>query len=130
MLQIVPMQDKDREKEICRAVADADDNSRVLHMTDGAEELGYVVVSLRETVLFIHEFCVNGKTDFAAEKPGMEEIFILDTLMRSAASFGETNGADHIKTTFPDFHSFFKLRKFDVTDEYAETPMSTIVHYE
>ena len=124
------MQEKDRERAICRAAAGADGDSRVLVMTDGAEELGYVVVSLREDVLYIHEFNVNGRTDFAAEKPGMEEIFILDTLMRSAASFGETNGANHIKTTFPDFHNFFKLRKFDVTDECAETPMCTIVHYE
>ena len=124
------MQEKDRELAICKAVAGAGDNSRVLVMTDGAEELGHVVVSLKEQVLYIHEFNVGGKTDFTAEKPGMEEIFILDTLMRSAASFGETNGADHIRTTFPDFHSFFKLRRFDVTDEYAETPMSTIVHYE
>ena len=130
MLQIVPMQEKDREKAICLAAEGADAESRVLVMTDGAEELGYVVVSLRADVLFIHQFNLGGKTDFSAEKPGMEEIFILDTLMRSAASFGETNGANHIKTTFPDFHSFFKLRKFDVDDTHAETPMSTIVHYE
>lgn len=124
------MQEKDRELEICRAAAVAEDNARVLMMTDGTEELGYVVVSLKEQVLYIHKFNVGGKTDFTGEKPGMEEVFILDTLMRSAASFGETNGADHIRTTFPDFHSFFKLRKFDVTDECAETPMRTIVHYE
>ncbi|MBQ2669088.1 MAG: hypothetical protein IJF56_10725 [Clostridia bacterium] len=130
MLEIIPMQAKDREKEICSRTAGADADSRVLVMTDGAEELGYVVVSLREAVLYIHEFNVNGRTDFSAEKPGMEEIFILDTLMRSAASFGENNGANHIKTTFPDFHNFFKLRKFDVTETCAETPMSTIVHYE
>ena len=130
MLQIVPMQEKDREKEICLAVAGADADSRVLVMTDGAEELGYVVVSIRDAVLYIHEFCVGGKKDFSLEKPGMEEVFILDTLMRSAASFGENNGADHIRTTFPDFHSFFKLRKFDVAEDHAETPMTTIVHYE
>ena len=124
------MQEKDREKALCLAAEGADDKSRVLMMTDGAEELGYVVVSLRENVLFIHQFSVGGKVDFSAGKPGMEEIFILDTLMRSAASFGETNGADFIKTTFPDFHSFFKLRKFDVDDTHAETPMHTIVHYE
>ena len=124
------MQAKDREKEICSRTAGAGAESRVLAMTDGSEELGYVVVSLKDAVLYIHGFNVSGKTDFTGEKPGMEEIFILDTLMRSAASFGENNGADQIKTTFPDFHSFFKLRKFDVTEDHAETPMSTIVHYE
>ena len=130
MLQIVPMQEKDREKAICLKTAGADAESRVLIMTDGAEELGHVVVSLRDAVLYIHGFDLGGKTDFSTEKPGMEEIFILDTLMRSAASFGETNGANHIRTTFPDFYDFFKLRRFDVTDTHAETPMSTIVHYE
>ena len=130
MLEIVPMQARDREKEICSRTAGADERSRVLAMTDGADELGYVVVSLKEDVLYIHGFSVNGRTDFSGEKPGMEEVFILDTLMRSAASYGENNGANHIKTTFPDFHSFFKLRKFDVTETCAETPMSTIVHYE
>lgn len=130
MLQIVPMQEKDREREICLKTEGADAESRVLAMTDGTEELGYTVVSLKDDVLYIHGFNIGGKTDFSAEKPQMDEIFILDTLMRSAASFGETNGANHIKTTFPDFFDFFKLRRFDVSDTCAETPMSTIVHYE
>ena len=59
------MQEKDREKAICLKTAGADAESRVLVMTDGAEELGHVVISLRESVLYIHGFDLGGKTDFS-----------------------------------------------------------------
>lgn len=124
------MQEKDREEAICRETAGADVESRVLEMTDGEESLGHVVVSLKEDTLWIHGFSVSGRRNFSAEKPDMGTVFILDTLMRSAASFGETNGANCIKTTFPDFFDFFKLRHFTVEADHAETPMTTIVHYE
>lgn len=124
------MQEKVKEEAICRETAGADAESRVLEMTDGEESMGYVVVSLKADTLYIHGFSVNGRTDFSAEKPDMGTVFILDTLMRSAASFGEANGANYIRTTFPDFFDFFKLRHFTIEADHAKTPMSTIVHYE
>lgn len=124
------MQEKDREEAISRKTEGAGADARVLVMTDGEEELGYAVVGIQNGTLLIYGFSVSGRTDFAGEKPDMETVFVLDTLMRAAASFGETNGADKIETTFPDFFGFFKLRGFTVLESHAETPMSTIVRYE
>lgn len=96
-------------------------------MTDGNEELGYVIVeSIRKTIV-IHKLAVKGY-DFV-EKPDMEQIFVLDSLMRAAASYGEIRGANAIKTEFPDFYDFFKLRRFHTDDEHAYAPMDTIVTY-
>ena len=130
MLQIVPMQEKDREEAICRKTEGAGADARVLVMTDGDAELGYAVAAVQDETLVLYGFSVSGRTDFTQEKPDMETVIILDTLMRSAASFGETNGANRIRTAFPDFFDFFKLRGFAVEETHAETPMSTIVHYE
>ena len=66
---------------------------------------------------------------FAAEKPDAETVFVLDTLLRAAASFGEVHGARRIRTAFPDFYDFFRLRGFEALEQYAEAPMEAIVHY-
>ena len=97
------MEERDREAAVLRETPGADAEARVLVMTDGADELGLVVAGVRERTLVVYGFSVAGRTDFTAEKPDAETVFILDTLLRSAASFGEVNGADRIRTTFPGF---------------------------
>ena len=89
-----------------------------------------VVVALEDDTLVFYGFSVSGQTDFTKAKPDPMTTFVLDTLMRSAASFGETNGMNHIRTAFPDFFDFFKQRGFAVAEDHAEAPMSLIVHYE
>ena len=110
------MEERDREAAVLRETPGADAEARVLVMTDGADELGLVVAGVRERTLVVYGFSVAGRTDFTAEKPDAETVFILDTLLRSAASFGEVNGADRIRTTFPDFYDFFRLRGFGSAD--------------
>lgn len=97
-------------------------------MTDRGELLGWTAVELSEGALRILKLTA-GNYDFS-QKPNSEEAFILDTLMRSAASYGETFGAGSIETAFPDFHGFFAARGFDTDETHAFTPMSTIVRYE
>lgn len=123
------MDEKDREADVLRATAGAGAEARVLVMTDGADELGYVVAGVYGQTVSIHAFSVAGKTDFSAEKPDAQTTFILDTLLRAAASFGEVHGASSIRTDFPDFFGFFAKRGFEAHDTYAEAPMSVIVHY-
>lgn len=130
MLQIVPMAEKTEEAALLAKIEGAPDNGRVLVMTDGEETLGYVVVALEDDTLVFYGFSVSGQTDFTKAKPDPMTTFVLDTLMRSAASFGETNGMNHIRTAFPDFFDFFKQRGFTVAEDHAEAPMSLIVHYE
>lgn len=122
------MADREREKELLAAVEGAGPEARVLAMTDRGEELGTVAVELRDGTLHILQMRA-GEYDFS-RKPQGEEAFILDTLLRSAASWGENFGAGEIVTAFPDFFDFFKARGFAADDSHAFTPMSTIVRYE
>ena len=122
------MADREREKELLAAVEGAGPEARVLAMTDGGEVLGTVAVELRDGTLHILQMRA-GEYDFS-RKPQGEEAFILDTLLRSAASWGENFGAGEIVTAFPDFFDFFKARGFASDDSHAFTPMSTIVRYE
>lgn len=122
------MADREREKELLAAVEGAGPEARVLAMTDREEELGTVAVELRDGTLHILQMRA-GEYDFS-RKPQGEEAFILDTLLRSAASWGENFGAGEIVTAFPDFFDFFKARGFASDDTHAFTPMSTIVRYE
>lgn len=122
------MADREREKELLAAVEGAGPEARVLAMTDRGEELGTVAVELRDGTLHILQMRA-GEYDFS-RKPQGEEAFILDTLLRSAASWGENFGAGEIVTAFPDFFDFFKARGFASDDSRAFTPMSTIVRYE
>lgn len=122
------MADREREKELLAAVEGAGPEARVLAMTDRGEELGTVAVELRDGALHILQMRA-GEYDFS-RKPQGEEAFILDTLLRSAASWGENFGAGEIVTAFPDFFDFFKVRGFASDDSHAFTPMSTIVRYE
>ncbi|HIV46371.1 MAG TPA: hypothetical protein H9749_01020 [Candidatus Acutalibacter stercorigallinarum] len=128
MIEILPMADREREKELLAAVEGAGPEARVLAMTDRGEELGTVAVELRDGTLHILQMRA-GEYDFS-RKPQGEEAFILDTLLRSAASWGENFGAGEIVTAFPDFFDFFKARGFASDDSHAFTPMSTIVRYE
>ena len=80
------MADREREKELLAAVEGAGPEARVLAMTDRGEELGTVAVELRDGTLHILQMRA-GEYDFS-RKPQGEEAFILDTLLRSAASWG------------------------------------------
>lgn len=125
MIQVKAMENREEERKLLDA---AGVEGRVLSMKDGGQEVGYVIVDLQEGTLLLRKLAAKGY-DFT-QPPRGEELFILDTLMRSAASWGEDHGADAIATCFPDFFGFFKARGFTVDEEHAFTPMSTIVRYE
>ncbi len=121
------MEDREQEKELLKQVEEAGDDARALVMTDRGQQVGWAAVELKQGVLRILKLCAEGY-DFS-RKPQGEEIFVLDTLMRSAASYGENFGAAFVETAFPDFYGFFQARGFDVEENRAFTPMSTIVKY-
>lgn len=128
MIEILPMEDRERERALLRKVEAAGENARILAMTERGKTLGWVAVELRGAVLHILRLSA-GAYDFTAP-PTMEESFVLDTLVRSAASYGENFGAASIETAFPDFYRFFAVRGFSTDEAHAFTPMSTIVKYE
>lgn len=97
-------------------------------MCEREDTLGYVAVRVEGQELCILKLWAKGY--HTAQKPNMEQTFVLDSLMRAAASFGEVNGASQIVTAFPDFWDFFQKRGFETDAFHAFTPMDTIVHYE
>ena len=103
------MENREEERKLLDA---AGVEGRVLSMKDGGQEVGYAIVDLQEGTLLLRKLAAKGY-DFT-QPPQGETLFILDTLMRSAASWGEDHGA----------------RGFTVDEEHAFTPMSTIVRYE
>lgn len=128
MIEILPMPDREQERSILAEIDGAGPEARVLAMVERGETLGTAALELNGSVLRILRLTAGGY-DFSAAPKG-ETVFILDSLMRSAASYGENFGADRIETAFPDFYGFFKARGFDCDESHAFTPMSTIVRYE
>ena len=128
MIEILPISNHEEELELLSQVNCGYDEARVLTMAERGKRLGWVALELDKTMLRILKLEAIGY-DFSSRPQG-EETFILDSLMRSAASYGETFGADSIETAFPDFFDFFRARGFDTDDKHAFAPMSTIVKYE
>ncbi len=124
------MADREREKELLAELSENADeaNLRVLAMCEQEDTLGYVAVKVEGQELCILKLWAKGY--HISQKPNMEQTFILDSLMRAAASFGEVNGASQILTAFPDFWDFFQKRGFKTDESHAFTAMETIVHYE
>lgn len=122
------MKDRALEAERLRALGAAE-NARLLVMTDGGEELGAAVARVEGGTLLIDRLMTSSGVDLGKDAPDPEASFILDTLMRSAASFGEANGADRIEVPFPDRFGFFAARGFETGEDGAKAPMSLIVHY-
>lgn len=99
----------------------------MLQMQDGGETRGDVILRVQNETLCILRFSVNGYD--LKQAPDLEQAFVLDALMRAAASYGENNGAAEITTAFPDFYDFLKRRGFKAAGGRMQTPMSTIVRY-
>lgn len=128
MIEILPMEDREKERAILEGIDCAGPQARVLAMCERGNTLGTAAVELDGAMLRILRLTAEGY-DFS-QAPKGETVFILDSLMRSAASYGENFGAVRIETAFPDFFGFFRARGFDSDDTHAFTPMSTIVKYE
>ena len=117
------MENREEERKLLDA---AGVEGRVLSMKDGGQEVGYVIVDLQEGTLLLRKLAAKGY-DFT-QPPRGEELFILDTLMRSAASWGEDHGSDAIATCFPDFFGFFKARGFTVDEEAINAAIEAAVN--
>ncbi|NBI17052.1 hypothetical protein D1841_03815 [Neglecta sp. X4] len=128
MIEILPMEDREKERSLLERLPLSGGEARVLLMKDKGEPLGHAAVELWEDTLRILKLEAAGWD--SSQKPQGEQIFILDTLMRSAASYGETFGAGKIETAFPDFFGFFQARGFETDDAHSFGPMSLIVKYE
>ena len=96
MIEILPMEDREREKSLLGDLPTPGGEPRALCMKDKSGELGYALVELLGEKLRILKLEAAGYAP--AQKPQGEAAFVLDTLLRSAASYGETFGASEIET--------------------------------
>ena len=121
------MEDREREKSLLDGLSQkGEDNARVLLMQDGKEELGWVAVDICHSVLRMLHMEVPG---FELDKLSGEGVFVADSLMRSAASYGAAVGAYRIKSMQPQLSEFLRLRGFTPEKTGAETGLETIVKY-
>ncbi len=121
------MEDREREKSLLDGLSQkGEDNARVLLMQDGKEELGWVAVDICHSVLRMLHMEVPG---FELDKLSGEGVFVADSLMRSAASYGAAVGAYRIKSMEPQLSEFLRLRGFTPEKNGAETGLETIVKY-
>ena len=127
MIQILPMEAREREQALLESLPVLGDGPRGLAMEDRGEALGYVAVELLDGALRILKLEAAGWD--VSQKPQGEQVFVLDSLVRAAASYGETFGAQRIETVFRDFFGFFKARGFGVDESHAFGPMGLIVRY-
>ena len=120
------MADRAAEEEILRTIGEKEADARVLMMTDGGRQAGFVAVDIVGDTLRMLKFVLYNQLEIS----DMDRDFFLDTLMRSAASYGETKGASKLATTDSNMNEFLRKKGFEIDDCHAFAPMSLIVHYE
>lgn len=121
------MEDLSEEQALLQRENIANEGTRVLCMTDGSTEMGCIAVQLSgDTVRFLYMHAEN--YDFM-NSPNMEQYFILDSLLRAGASYGEVHGAAYIQVDIPDFYDFFLKHGFKKQGQCMHGPVSLIVKY-
>ncbi len=121
------MKDKAREEELLQNLLERGDKSRVLLMSERGVELGYVTLFIKGKTLVIAEMSLFKDCNF--DKLNMEDSVFCDCLMRAAASFAETNGANFIETLDSTYNTFLKTKGFETTETNAFIDMNKIVKY-
>ncbi len=96
-------------------------------MDENGSELGWVSLKIDGETLVIIKFELTGGFDI--NNLDMEQVFFLDSLMRSAASYGEVHGAVDIKTADNAYNAFLAKKKFLTDEQGAFILMSEIVKY-
>ena len=131
MLQIVPMEERDREAAVLRETPGADAEARVLVMTDGADELGLVVCRRARKDARRLRLFGGGPDGFHRRKAGCRRPFLSSIRScapprHSARSTARTGSG----RTFPDFYGLLPpARGSRRPRSHMEAPMSAIVHY-
>ena len=127
MLTILPIKEKGRLQEICKEVPGAENTVDVLLMKDEEEELGYVVVDIKASVLRMISMKVPGE-EFK-EPLTTEQRFCADSLMRAAASYGANNGAYKIESHIPQINHMLQGLGWVLEGNIAFTELKNIVKF-
>ena len=127
MLTILPIKEESRLQEILKGIPGAEDNADVLLMKEGEDELGYVAVAIKSSVLHMLAMEAGGG---ALKVPlTMEQRFCADSLMRAAASYGANNGAYKIESHIPQINGMLQGLGWQLEDDIAVTELKNIVKF-
>ena len=95
MIAILPLQDPKRVEDLLADVPDRGDSAAVLMMGDRDEELGYVAVDVKDSILRMRKLEVFGGS---LGQPDLNVRVCVDSLTRAAASYGANKGAYRIES--------------------------------
>lgn len=127
MLTILPMENQAEQDALLAGIPEkAAGDARILMMQDGNERLGWVAVDMEHSILRMVHMEIPG---CELDKLSGEAVFIADSLMRAAASYGAATGAYRIVSAQPALNEFLRARGFTPKETGAETDLSTIVKY-
>ena len=124
MITILPMDDPVKKQSMLAAYPQISGEADVIVMAEKELEYGSAVLSVDGTVLKIYDITVCGQSLSSLDMTGK---FVADSLMRSAASYGEHHGAVRIEVYIPELNDFLQQKGFAPEETCMATPMSTIV---
>ena len=127
MLTILPMQEQDRKEELLREIPDAEKSAEILMMRDGEEELGYVAIDIKSSVVRMLKIVLGGNP--LPEHLGAEDRFLVDSLMRATASYGANNGAYKIECREEAAWEALMISGFQKEGNVSVTELKNIVRY-
>ena len=112
-----------RKKKILNDVPQAESNAEVLSMCDKEEELAFVVVDIKHSIIRMLKMQLStGKL----EDP--QNAFIVDSLMRATASYGANYGAYRLQSQIPEIEYILTPLGFQKEGEFLVIDMKHLVH--
>jgi hypothetical protein len=94
-------------------------------MSDSADELGYVVVDIRASVIRMLAMQMNGFEDYHDMTP--EVRICADSMMRAAASYGANNGAYKIESHILPLNDFYTSIGFKMEHDIVSCDLTNII---
>ena len=119
------MKNRTRAGQITQTVHDAETDAEVLLMCDGLNELGYVVIDMRSSIIRMLKMEVFGCNDLT--NLNEQSRMYADSMMRAAASYGATIGAYQIESRIDGLEYFFHSVGFNTSDDKLLSPLSNFI---
>jgi len=119
------MKDRTRAGLIIQTLHDAEADAEVLLMSDGSNELGYVVIDMISSVIRMLKMEVFGCHDFTNLKE--QNRMCADSLMRATASYGATVGAYQIESQIDGLEYFLQSVGFSASENKLVSPLSNFI---
>lgn len=119
------MKNRVRAGRILQAVPGAEPDTEVLVMSDGQDELGYVVIDIKSSVIRMLKMEVCGGCDLT--KLNEQNRMYADSMMRAAASYGATIGAYQIESQIDELKYYLHSVGFITSKNGLVSPLLNFI---